>query len=440
MHVRVRARWLDCTLTLCLVASCAPAHRSPAPDTTSVTESRVTESSAPDSTPPLEAAASPAPGSFGDDVAFMSEHTRIVVLRDASGARVAVAPEYQGRVMTSSAEGDAGLSFGWIHRPVIASRSQQPHMTVLGGEDRFWLGPEGGQYGLYFPPGAPFEFAHWQVPAPIDWGPFSVLRQNDQEIAFEKSMQLVNHSGTRFELSVRRTVRLLAPGTLGLPTRNDLHVVAFETENVIKNTGQTAWTKHGGLLSIWILGMFRPSDTTTLIFPVQKGPAKDLGPAVRDDYFGAIPRDRLRANDSHVFFRGDGKQRGKIGIPRARALPSAGSYDAARGVLTLVQFTLPDTPRDYVDSRWQWQSSPYDGDVSNGYNDGPPAPSEPPLGPFYEIESSSPAVELGPGQSLEHRHRTIHLAGERSSLDASCRAALGVSLEEVEHAFEGSAP
>ena len=43
---------------------------------------------------------------FGDDVAFLREHTDIIVLSDAAGAaQVAVVPEYQGRVMTSTAAG-----------------------------------------------------------------------------------------------------------------------------------------------------------------------------------------------------------------------------------------------------------------------------------------------------------------------------------------------
>ena len=42
-------------------------------------------------------------------------------------------------------------------------------MNVFGGEDRFWLGPEGGQYALYFKPGDPFDLDHWQVPDAFDW-------------------------------------------------------------------------------------------------------------------------------------------------------------------------------------------------------------------------------------------------------------------------------
>ena len=55
---------------------------------------------------------------FANDVAFMKKHTDIVLLKDGD-ATVAVAPAYQGRVMTSTFDGKSGPSFGWINRPVI---------------------------------------------------------------------------------------------------------------------------------------------------------------------------------------------------------------------------------------------------------------------------------------------------------------------------------
>ena len=69
--------------------------------------------------------------SFGDDVAFLKRHTEIVVLSDRMGnAKVCVSPAWQGRVMTSAARGDNGLSFGWINRELIASRQILPHINV----------------------------------------------------------------------------------------------------------------------------------------------------------------------------------------------------------------------------------------------------------------------------------------------------------------------
>ena len=192
---------------------------------------------------------------FGDDVAFLQKYTDLVVLRDQAGAaRVAVAPAWQGRVMTSTAGGEGGASFGWINRELIAASKLQPHINVFGGEDRFWLGPEGGQFSIFFAPGAKFE---------------------------------------------------------------------------------------------------------------------------------------------------------------------------------LVQFTKPAGVTDYVNSLWKLQDKPYGGDAANSYNDGPPAPGAKPLGPFYELESSSPAAALAPGQSLTHVHRTLHLSGAEKDLDVVARAALGVSLDEM---------
>ena len=59
---------------------------------------------------------------------------------------------------------------------------------------------------------------------------------------------------------------------------------------------------------------------------------------------------------------------------------------------TALAFTLPPAPHGYVNSKWEIQQQPYAGDVANSYNDGPPAPGAKPLGPFYELESSSPAA------------------------------------------------
>src|SRR5919107_1409940 len=132
---------------------------------------------------------------FGADLAFLRQHTSIVLLTDATGAaQVAVAPAYQGRVMTSTNGGTDAPSFGWIGRAAVASGERQPHMNVFGGEDRFWLGPEGGQFALYFKPGDPFDLPHWQTPLPFDWDPWNVAAQTVDSVRFRKRMSLVNYA------------------------------------------------------------------------------------------------------------------------------------------------------------------------------------------------------------------------------------------------------
>jgi hypothetical protein len=379
-------------------------------------------------------------GSFADDLAFLRKYSEVVQLQDSNGlARVIVAPEYQGRVMTSSAAGERGASFGFIHREIVAKRERQPHINVFGGEDRFWLGPEGGQYGLYFDPGASFDFAHWQVPEPLDWGAWRVIDQSTDAVSVQREMELQNHSGASFTVRVDRTVRVLERSDLehafGVQLPESVSLVGYASENTIGNADSTPWTKDTGLVSIWILGMFKPSPATTIVIPFRAGPESELGPAVNDAYFGKIPPERLHVDDGVLFFRGDGTQRGKIGIPRPRAKPIAGAYDAQGRVLTLVQYNLPEGATDYVNSMWARQEKPYAGDVVNSYNDGPAEPGKPPMGPFYEIETSSPAAALKPGATLTHVHRTLHVIGPRASLDAIAVKALGVSLERIERAL-----
>jgi len=100
-----------------------------------------------------------------------------------------------------------------------------------------------------------------------------------------------------------------------------------------------------------------------------------------------------------------------------------------------VKFSQPTGAGDYVNSQWKLQSNPYEGDAINSYNDGPPAPGMSPLGPFFEMESSSPAAALAPGESVTHTHRTFHLTGLESQLDSVARSVLGVSLMSVKTAF-----
>ncbi len=125
--------------------------------------------------------------------------------------------------------------------------------------------------------------------------------------------------------------------------------------------------------------------------------------------------------------------RSKIGISPARARNVAGSYDRHGGVLTIVQFNLPREAAvlPYVNSLWQRQARPFGGDVVNSYNDGPAKPGAGQLGPFYELETSSPAAHLEPGHSISHVHRTFHFAGAAKALAGLAKKVLGVDLKTL---------
>jgi len=377
---------------------------------------------------------------FGDEVAFLKQHTDVVVLSDkANTAEVVVAPAWQGRVMTSTADGDQGASYGWINRSLIDSGKLQPHINVFGGEDRFWIGPEGGQFALFFAKNAPFDLGNWFTPAPIDTMAYAITRQTKTQVDFGARFSLTNYSGTTFAVKVDRRVKLLsykqAWDDLHLDPLKGVNLVAYESINKIINAGNEPWKQDTGLLSVWILGQFNPSPGTTIVVPIKDGPEAELGAKLTSNYFGDVPTDRLRVNDNVVFFCGDGQYRSKIGINPKRSKAVLGSYDAINQVLTIVQFSQPKDVSDYVNSLWKIQDKPLGGDAANSYNDGPPSPGAKPLGPFYEMESSSPAAALAPGASMEHTHRTIHLSGSKDGLDAIARSILGVSLAEIEAAL-----
>ena len=384
---------------------------------------------------------------FSNDLAFMKKHTPIVLLEDGDAA-VAVAPAYQGRVMTSTFDSAAGPSFGWINRPVIEKGllsdeekkgKLEEHIYIFGGEERFWLGPEGGQFAIFFKPNTKFEFSDWTTPAAIDTEAFKVVEQTKTSAKFQHKTELINHSGTKFNVGIERTVKLLdqdsASKLLDVEIGDGLRMVGYETDNRITNDGTEAWKPESGLLSIWILGMYNPSPKTTVVIPFKQGEEKDLGPKVNDTYFGKVPAEYLKVEEQKLFFKGDGTRRGKIGITAGRSKGIAGSYDAAGKVLNIVTYNVQESPQGFVNSMWELQDKPYAGDVINSYNDGSPEPGKPPLGPFYELETSSPAAALQPGKTMQHVQRTFHIQGSKEELNPLAKKLLGVDLEAIKTAF-----
>jgi hypothetical protein len=378
---------------------------------------------------------------FGSDVEFLQKHVETIVLGvDPGGPRVAVVPTYQGRVMTSTTGGDLQPSFGWINYEHIASGKSTPHINVYGGEERFWLGPEGGQFSIFFSPGGKFELADWQTPPAIDTEAFAVVDQTDTSVSFRHEATLKNYSSAQFRVLVDRKIELLtradAEKSLGVAI-GGARMVGYRSTNRLTNRGTNDWHKDSGLLSIWILGMYKPGPQTTIVVPFRTGDVATFGPIVNDAYFGKPPAERLKIGDGVLFFSGDGGFRSKIGVPPKRARDVAGSWDAEAGVLTIVKYSQPDASvSDYVNSMWELQKEPYAGDAVNAYNDGPPSPGAKPLGPFYELETSSPALALAAGASAEHIEGTYHFEGDRAGLDALSRKLLGASLAVIEQALQ----
>jgi hypothetical protein len=379
---------------------------------------------------------------FSADVDFLGNHTDVLVLSgDTPAARVAVAPKYQGRVMTSTLAGPSGTSFGWINRKFVTAGKTGTEFDNYGGEDRLWFGPEAGPFGLFFKPGDKQTPDVWFTPPAFNDFHFdAVNRQGNRVRMTKRGMTLSNVAGTSFTLDVEREITVLSGEELNaaihMPVPDGVRYVAYQSRNVMRNAGPDTWRRDGGLPSIWILGQYAPAPKGVAIVPYVAGDESKLGPVANGNYFDPVPPDRLKVTPKTVLFKTDGQQRGKIGVGPKRCRSSVGSYDAGGDNLTVVQLSFTHQ-RWYVSSLWETpQKAPFGGDVINCYNDGPLRPGEPPLhGGFYELETSSHADELQVHQEIEHVHRTIHFHGPRAALQPLAAKTLNADLDAVCAAF-----
>lgn len=371
------------------------------------------------------------PGSFGYDLNFLQKHDSIIVLTIAE-TQVIVSPKYQAKVFTSTANGNKGQSFGWINYKAFTAL-QDEHMNAYGGENRFWLGPEGGKYSLFFSTGKKMIFDNWKTPAPFDTEAWNVSEKNQQSVTMQKEMQLTNYSGTNLQLLAKRTVTILNKQAvidkIGLPLDSSVRVVGYRTDNTITNTGKTAWTETTGMPCIWMLDMFNPSDKTIVVIPYKTVVNNAAAKVATTDYFGEISADRIKYKNGILLFKADGKSRGKLGIAPDRAKPVAGSYDSQQGVLTITLFDL-NAKGKYLNQEWNTTKPAFSGDAVNSYNDGPLQDGSQ-MGPFYEIESVSPAAFLAPGSSIAHQHSVFHFTGNKEGLDKIAQKVLGISLNQI---------
>lgn len=374
-------------------------------------------------------------GSFAYDLEFLKGKDSVIVLTAAGGdAQVIVSPKYQAKAFTSTADGLEGKSFGWINYEAFEGEPD-PHMNGYGGEDRLWLGPEGGKFSLFFAPNTTMEFENWHTPAAIDTESWDLVSASEQKATMKKDMSLVNYVGTKLDLTVDREIEIMEPSAiaelLGVQLNDSVKSVGFHTVNVLTNTGSFAWNEQTGAPCMWNLDMFSPSPKTVIVIPYRE---EATGKVATTDYFGEIPEDRIVYENGTLYLKADGKSRGKLGIPPQRATEFAGSYAADNGVLTITRFDV-DNNGVYLNQEWTPDKDPLIGDAINAYNDGPLEDGSQ-MGPFYEIESVSPAAFLEPGESLTHRHSVFHFTGDKNTLNEISTKILGVSLAEIDAQFQ----
>jgi hypothetical protein len=378
-------------------------------------------------------------GTFGYDLNYLSKKDSgiIVLSGDGGQSQIIVSPGYQAKVFTSSADGVQGKSLGYVGYRALDAETPDEHMNGYGGENRFWIGPEGGKYSVFFRPGAGQTYAQWHTPPAIDTEPWDVVRANRGSVSLKKEMEVTNYVGSRLKLRIDRTVSLIETpeirAGLSIDLNSNIKTVAYTTENVITSLNDFEWTRETGAVCIWILDMFHPGPRAVTLVPYFEGDEREWGKIVTSDYFGEIPADRLKIHSGVICLKTDGKYRSKLGLNGRRTRATAGNYDPDAGRLTVITY---DVNRDaiYLSQEWNPDREPLSGDAMNAYNDGPLEDGSI-MGPFLELESVSPAAFLSPMKSLSHRHAVYHFLGEEKDLEPIARKLLGISLGEVKNVF-----
>lgn len=377
-------------------------------------------------------------GTFGYDLNYLSDKDSLIILKSPDDqAQVILSAKYQGKVFTSTANGLDGNSLGFVNYKVFDSGQIDEHMNGYGGENRFWLGPEGGQYSIYFEPGKEQIYDNWHTPKSIDTEEWNIESATSTEMLLTKDITVKNYQGTTLNLFVDRKILLLSEEEittkLGIQLPEGVNSVAYTTHNKITNKNDFEWTDKTGTICIWMLDMFNPSDSAVTIVPYNSGDEPKLGAVATTDYFGEIPSDYLKVENDILYLKTDGKYRSKIGMNPKRTKGIAGNYDPITKRLTIITFDV-EPNSVYLNQEWNTKKNPLVGDALNAYNDGPLEDGSI-MGPFLELESCSPAAFLKPGESLSHRHNVFHFVGKEAELSLIAEKLLGLNLEKVKMIF-----
>ena len=304
---------------------------------------------------------------FADDVAFLAQ------VRTRPGVRIAERRARRRlRQVPRPRDDERRRAEGRKPRlRSIASSSRRARPATpfdnYGGEDRFWLGPEGGQYGLYFPPGKPFVFDNWQTPA----------RHARRRVGRRRSARpgavtfARTHGGDQLRGHALRR-RRRAQGVAAFGRRRDearsaspcrrrqvgrLRDVEHDHEQGQRRRGRRRRGLAQRVDPRHVRARRRAPTSSCPSKPERRRArsstiatsARCLPIASRDEATGFL-RVQVRR-----------KYRSKIGLGPARAKPVLGSYSDESRLLTIVLYTKPEGATRYVNSMWEIQKEPYGG-------------------------------------------------------------------------------
>ncbi len=371
---------------------------------------------------------------FGLDLAFLEKYADCIVLGEDESF-VAVSPKLQARVMTSTLSGDDGYSMGWINRNLIASGEKESHGNLYGGEDRFWIGPEGTDHSVFFEKDALFVPDNWKIPQDISSKPWKVKSKNRHQASFEKEISLKNAKGENIKILASREITYItkenAKIILDTEIPETVKMVAFQSVNKITNKGEKPWGEKSGLINLAVVSTFHANKSTYAFLPFNQGSPKDIGSIITDMYNESPIGDRLSVAGDFVRMRMDGSKLGEIFMNPKRTRNILGAYDSDQNLLTIITFVPPPAPAKYIAPYWRRTNDMLDGDAVSIFNNGPANHDTFYADKFFKTSTFSPALALEPQKSQLHIQRTFHFKGSEYELEKIAQKLLGVSMKQL---------
>ena len=325
---------------------------------------------------------------YHDALNYLAGKTSVIELFDQLGGRVAVCPEWNGRILTSTCEGLKGESFGCINVQAIDTGLFESY----GGED------------------------HWTFSPAVH--SFAVETLKEHKVVLQRTLPTTDAHGVSGEFHLSRSIFLLnrrnietlfGDAVADSLERADVSAVSFRTENTVKS-------QEPARVAGRLRGMFNASPNTAIILTTPPEDFDTGRSSVMIDYLGGAPHSRIRYLPQTMLIRGDGRRQCQITLPFPDAPPLIGAIEIRFGTLTLWTYDLPNVS---------------DNDLVRIYNSGRPHTAALDWATHYEINCFSAAQELLPDQSLTYCQSTLHLNAGNDVLDDLVRQIFDVSLEDI---------
>ncbi len=377
---------------------------------------------------------------IGQELSFFSHYSVDTKILRNDNSILVFSPTYQGRILTSSYGDEKSPSLGWYNRSALALKNQNLRTAVIGGEDVFAIGPEGGETSIFFEQGVLFTEDNKKLPRIISTQAWKLVDSSTTRARFEASGDVVNANGKKFDIKLEREISLLSRDDvskiLGVEISNNLKLVAFQSMNKITNVGSFDWSEKEGMLNIGVNSFFNANKTVNTFIPYRSGDASQLGDIVRDNVFDSLSGSsmsdgRLAITEDFIRFKCDARHKSGIGVNARRSEGIAISYDDKNSILTIILYIKPSGNRAYFPVSWRNAQAGFDGDAIAVFNNGPASRNIYSADLYYAVTTHSPALNLIKEKSQFHLQRTFHFHGSEYDLDLLAYKLTGISLKQM---------